>query len=179
MNRQPIAATALALAGALIAPASIAAQVAERLPHVIAADEGVSSVGENGFITLIKVGSISTGASQLYVGTGIVPPGTETPAHLHEVDEEVLYVLEGEITLTLGDEVHTVGAGGTAFIPPGTWMKVENRSDTPARVLGILPRGDVERCFRAIYPADGYYETEADRNADFAFCHTQLADRAP
>src|SRR3546814_4603549 len=70
---------------------------------------GVGSVGEKGFITLIKVGSISTGASQLYVGRGIVPPGTETPAHLPEVDEEILYVLEGEITLTLDDEVHTVG----------------------------------------------------------------------
>src|SRR3546814_4996801 len=99
-------------------------------------------------------------------------------AHLHEVDEEVLYVLEGEITLTLDDEVHTVGAGGTAFIPPGTWMKVENRSDALARVLGILPRGDVERCFRAIYPAEGYYKTEADRNKDFGFRKTRMAEQS-
>lgn len=166
----------LALAGCLLIPAFVSAQATESRPRVIAADEGASSVGENGFITLIKVGSVSTGAAQLYVGSGIVPPGTETPPHLHEVDEEVLYVLEGEITLTLDGEVHTVREGGTAFIPPGTWMKVENRSNAPARVLGILPRGDVERCFRAIYPADGYYATEADRNADFAFCKTRMGE---
>lgn len=166
----------LALAALLGFSFAAAGQTAGPQPRVIAADEGVGSVGENGFITLIKVGSVSTGASQLYVGTGVVPPGTETPAHLHEVDEEVLYVLEGEITLTLGDEVHTVTTGGTAFIPPGTWMKVENRSDAPARVLGILPRGEVERCFRAIYPAEGYYKTDADRTADFAFCKTRMAE---
>lgn len=180
MNRQTgsqaIAVIGLVLAGSLITPIFVTGQTVEPRPRVIAADEGASSIGENGFITLIKVGSVSTGASQLYVGSGIVPPGTETPMHLHEVDEEVLYVLEGEITLTLNDEVHTVGTGGTAFIPPGTWMKVENRSDAPAHVLGILPRGNVERCFRAIYPADGYYETEADRTADFAFCKTRMPE---
>lgn len=166
----------IALAGCLLIPGLGSAQAPEARPHIIAADEGFASVGENGFITLIKVGAVSTGASQIYVGSGVVPPMSETPTHLHEVDEEVLYVLEGEITLTLDGEVHTVGAGGTAFIPPGTWMKVENRSDAPARVLGILPRGDVERCFRAIYPAEGYYETEADRNADFAFCKTRMSE---
>ena len=181
MNRQPairaIAAFWLALPSFLITPNVVTGQEVEPRPRVIAAEEGFSSIGENGFITLIKVGSLYNGASQLYVGSGIVPPRTETPTHLHEVDEEVLYVLEGEIALTLNDEVHIVRKGGTAFIPPGTWMKVENRSDSPARVLGILPRGDVERCFRAIYPANDYYKTEADRNADFAFCKTRMPEQ--
>lgn len=181
MNRSPgvqgSAALWFALAGSVITPCLVTAQTVEPLPRVIAAEEGVSGVGENGFMTLIKVGSVSTGASQLYVGSGVLPPGTGTPTHLHEVDEEVLYVLEGEITLTLDDEVHTVETGGTAFIPPGTWMKVENRSEAPARVLGILPRGDVERCFRAIYPADGYYETEGDRTTDFGFCKTRMPEQ--
>jgi quercetin dioxygenase-like cupin family protein len=161
---------------ALLAPSFLVGQTTEARPRIIAADEGASSIGENGFITLIKVGSVSTGASQLYVGSGIVPPNTETPTHLHEVDEEVLYVVEGEITLTLNGVVHTVSTGGTAFIPPGTWMKVANKSDAPARVIGILPRGDVERCFRAIYPAAGYYKTEEDRTADFAFCKTRMSE---
>jgi quercetin dioxygenase-like cupin family protein len=168
----------LSLSAGLLPPSLLAGQTTEARPRIIAADEGFSAVGENGFITLIKVGSVSTGASQLYVGSGVVPPNTETPTHLHEVDEEVLYVVEGEITLTLNGQVHTVATGGTAFIPPGTWMKVANKSDAPARVIGILPRGDVEKCFRAIYPAAGYYKTEADRTADFAFCKTRMAEDA-
>src|SRR3546814_8301248 len=55
---------------------------------------------------------------------------------------------------------------------------VENRSDALARVLGILPRGDVERCFRAIYPAEGYYKTEADRNKDLGFRKTRLVEKS-
>lgn len=156
-------------------PGLAMSQTVERLPRVIAADEGDIGVGENGFTSWYKVGAISTGATQLYVGTGIVPPGAGTPMHLHEVDEEVLYVLDGEITLTLNDEVHTIGKGGTAFIPPGTWMKVENLSDEPANVLGILPRGDVERCFRALYMTDDYNKSESERQEDFAFCRTRLA----
>ena len=170
------AAVVLGLATSLLTPGLGFAQTTEARPHIIAAEEGFASVGENGFITLLKVGALSTGASQIYMGTGVVPPRSETPTHLHEVDEEVLYVLEGEITLTLNGEVHTLTTGGTAFIPPGTWMKIENRSDAPARLLGVLPRGDVERCFRALYPPEGYYATEADRNADFAYCKTRLPE---
>ena len=172
----PLIASPAAFALAIAAPMT-SAQAVEPTPRVIAAEEGVTSVGENGFITWIKVGSISTGASQLYLGTGVVPPGAGTPRHLHEVDEEILYVLDGEITLVLGDETHTVTTGGTAFIPPGTWMQVTNRSNKPARVLGVLGRGEVERCFRALYPAEGAYETDDARRKDFAFCKTRLAEQ--
>lgn len=175
--RMSLVASSTALALAAIAAPMAAAQAVDPKPQVIAADEGVTSVGENGFITWIKVGSVSSGASQLYMGLGTVPPGAGTPRHLHEVDEEILYVLDGEITLVLGNETHTVGPGGTAFIPPGTWMQVTNRSDKPARVLGVLGRGDVERCFRALYPAERAYKTEEDRRKDFAFCKTRLAEQ--
>ena len=179
MNRIPktIIASSAALALSAIGSPMAAAQALEPKPQVIAADEGVTSVGENGFITWIKVGSVSSGASQLYMGTGIVPPGAGTPRHLHDVDEEILYVLDGEITVVLGDDTHVVTAGGTAFIPPGTWMQVTNKSDKPARVLGVLGRGEVERCFRALYPAEGAYESEEARQKDFAFCKTRLAEQ--
>ena len=175
--RRTVITSSAALAISAIASPMAAAQAVEPKPQVIAADEGVTSVGENGFITWLKVGSVSSGASQLYMGVGIVPPGAGTPRHLHEVDEEILYILDGEITLVLGDETHIVTTGGTAFIPPGTWMQVTNRSSKPARVLGVLGRGDVEKCFRALYPAEGAYATEEERSKDFAFCTTRLAEQ--
>lgn len=170
-------ASSTAFALSTIGSPMASAQAVEPKPQVIAADEGVTSVGENGFITWLKVGSVSSGASQLYMGVGIVPPGAGTPRHLHEVDEEILYILDGEITLVLGDETHIVTTGGTAFIPPGTWMQVTNRSSKPARVLGVLGRGEVERCFRALYPAEGAYESEEARRKDFAFCKTRRAEQ--
>jgi uncharacterized cupin superfamily protein len=46
-------------------------------------------------------------------------PGVESATHLHEVDEEVLYVVSGEIVVTLGENEYTVAQGGLAFAPPG------------------------------------------------------------
>lgn len=170
-----IAVTSTALALSVVA-SSASTQTVEPTPQIIAADDGIKGVGENGFIASIKVGSVSSGASQLYLGTGIVPPGTGTGRHLHEVDEEILYVLDGEVSLVLNDETHTLRTGDTAFIPPGTWMELTNRSDKPARMLGVLGRGEVERCFRAIYPAEGAFKTVEDRRKEFAFCKTRLAE---
>lgn len=169
----------LGLAAVICASAGVPSAQSNPTPRVIAADEGVVGKGTNGFDAQFKVGSISTGSSKLYVATGVVPPDSETPPHLHEIDEEVLYVLEGEITLRLGDEVHTVGPGGTAFIPPGTWMQVSNKSAKPARVLGVLSRGEVERCFRALYMPADYPSDPAVREQDFATCKTQLGESGP
>lgn len=142
--------------------------------HVIAADDGVVRTHSSERTLNLKVGSISTGASQLFVATAIVPPGVETSVHLHEVDEEVLYVLEGEITLTLNEVTHKVSAGGTAFIPPGTWMQVVNTGATAAHILGILSRGELERCFRALYSPPE--QETSERDADLATCRMRQVD---
>lgn len=54
--------------------------------------------------------------------------------------------------------------------------EVENLSDEPANVLGILPRGDVERCFRALYMTADYNKSASERQEDFAFCRTRMAE---
>lgn len=163
------------LVGVSFIPRNLQAQV-NPAPRVIAADEGVIGRGANGFDAQFKVGSISTGSAKLYVATGLVPPNSETPPHLHEVDEEVLYVLEGEITLRLNDQVHTISAGGTAFIPPGTWMQLSNKSSHLARVLGVLSRGEVEKCFRALYMPADYPRDPAVREQNLATCKTKLEE---
>jgi (S)-ureidoglycine aminohydrolase len=46
--------------------------------------------------------------------------------------ERVLYVLEGEVALTIGREEHLLKAGGFAYVPPQTPMEL--RASTPARL---------------------------------------------
>ena len=46
-------------------------------------------------------------------------PGNEPPPHWHEVEDETLYVLEGEMEAYLGDEVLRIGPGEALFIPHG------------------------------------------------------------
>jgi len=149
----------LAAISPLLAPTPLTAQAVKPQPRVIGPNEGDTGVQPNGVRHQSKVGSLSAGASRLFVGTATIPPGVEIPTHLHEIDEEVLYIVSGEITVTLGGSEHSVAQGGTVFIPPGTWMAIANRTKSPAVVLGVLSRGELEECFRAMY------STEADEAA--------------
>lgn len=47
--------------------------------------------------------------------------------------EAVLFVMEGEVTLRLGQETHILAPGGYAFVPPGMAYTVRNEAKAPAR----------------------------------------------
>ncbi|WP_026454174.1 bifunctional allantoicase/(S)-ureidoglycine aminohydrolase [Saccharomonospora iraqiensis] len=47
--------------------------------------------------------------------------------------EAVLFVVDGELTITVDDERHVLGAGGYAFLPPGTTWTARNAGSAPAR----------------------------------------------
>jgi quercetin dioxygenase-like cupin family protein len=48
-----------------------------------------------------------------------VPTGTKSAYHLHHGSDEVAYVLSGEVTFMIGDEVSVGGPGAIAFMPRG------------------------------------------------------------
>src|SRR5438105_6169759 len=57
------------------------------------------------------------------------------PLHMHPTHGEGFYVLEGEVTLQVRDELITARAGTLAFAPPGTAHTFANRRDREARLL--------------------------------------------
>ena len=69
-----------------------------------------------------------------------IQPGGRIPSHRHDVLEHGQLVLEGEMTILLGDEVFTVCAGDSVFLPEGTAHWYENRGGTPVRFLCVIPR---------------------------------------
>ena len=53
-----------------------------------------------------------------------IPVGTKSTFHLHHDSDEVAYVLSGEVTFKIGDEVTVGGPGTCAFMPrdvPHAW----------------------------------------------------------
>src|SRR5262249_1272978 len=55
-----------------------------------------------------------------------VPAGTKSALHRHHDSDEVAYVLSGEVTFMIGDEVTVGGAGACAFMPrngPPCWKR--------------------------------------------------------
>ena len=69
-------------------------------------------------------------------------PGTGIPPHVHENEDEVFKVIEGEMELTVGDKTTILKAGDLAFGPrgiPHSWKIVGN---SKAKViLSVFPAG--------------------------------------
>src|ERR1700726_2389552 len=72
-----------------------------------------------------------------------IPAGTKSTFHLHHDSDEVAYVLSGEITFKIGDEV-TVGGPGTCAFPP---IEIQPRPLAP-RSTGTCPRASPAPCTR-------------------------------
>ena len=64
-----------------------------------------------------------------------IPAGFATGLHIHRVQEETFYVLEGECEWWAGERRVHATPGTFLFIPPGIPHNITNVSDRPARVL--------------------------------------------
>ena len=64
-----------------------------------------------------------------------VPAGTKSTLHLHHDSDEVAYVLSGEVTFMIGDEVTVGGAGAYAFMPRGVPHAWKSTGADAGRVL--------------------------------------------
>jgi quercetin dioxygenase-like cupin family protein len=64
-----------------------------------------------------------------------VSPGGGPPPHVHSREEEGFYVLEGEITFTIGDKRLVASAGMFAKLPVGTPHSFKNERSKPAKIL--------------------------------------------
>lgn len=75
--------------------------------------------------------------------------GVSVPLHLHRDDMESFYVLEGEITIYIGDQPGVrAGAGSFAHVPGGTVHGFRIESETARYLILTTPRHG--RFYRAI-----------------------------
>jgi quercetin dioxygenase-like cupin family protein len=72
------------------------------------------------------------------------PPGSESPWHVHRTEDESFYVIEGSMTLIVGEEhkLISLGTGGYAFGPRNIPHGFRVSSDHPARMLFMTTGGD-------------------------------------
>ncbi len=77
----------------------------------------------------------------------VLPAGMKGP-HLHTHDfDEAFYVMEGEITFQVEDQIITRGPGELAFAPRNVAHALANRSGAPARYLLVCTPAGFERYF--------------------------------
>ena len=78
----------------------------------------------------------AAGCNRLGCSLYELPPGKRGfPFHYHLANEEAIYILEGEVTLRLGDREIAVGPGDYIALPvgPDHPHQLINRSDSPVR----------------------------------------------
>jgi quercetin dioxygenase-like cupin family protein len=71
-----------------------------------------------------------------------LPAGFSTGLHVHRVQEETFYVLEGECEWQVDGRTVRATPGTYLFLPPGVPHDIRNASDRPARmIMTVSPPG--------------------------------------
>lgn len=71
------------------------------------------------------------------------PDGGQTPWH-NQQQEELYFVIDGEVEVCLGEERRTLTQGQAVYIPPTVFHQITNTGKTYARFLYVYgPSGDV------------------------------------
>jgi mannose-6-phosphate isomerase-like protein (cupin superfamily) len=92
--------------------------------------------------------------------------GSMPPLHVHHRDDEAFYVLEGELTLFVGERERALSAGRAAVAPRGTPHTYRIQS-AEARLLVVnSPAGFDQFLLAAGDQASGHELPPADRPAD-------------
>src|SRR5438105_11786997 len=122
--------------------------MSERRGFVVPADGGrVLDMGPERSSALKLLSGETAESVMLFEETA--PVGTETTFHLHRDSDEVAYVLSGEITFKVGDEVTVGGPGASAFMPRGIPHAWKNTGSETARVLFLYTPGEAGKFFEA------------------------------
>ncbi|SNZ15260.1 Cupin domain protein [Natronoarchaeum philippinense] len=126
-------------------------QTTHMTPAVMSADEG-EALWSVGALMLLKADAEQTdGAFTLVDHTA--PPGYETPYHVHRREDEVFYVLEGEIDCYHGEDAENVaraGPGDTVFLPRDIPHGFRVAGDDACRMLVQVTPAGVEELFREV-----------------------------
>ena len=88
-------------------------------------------------LTWIRASGADT-AGRLSVVEHIVPPGSASPWHVHQTEDESFYVVDGQISVKIEGQTRiSLGAGGFAFGPMAVPHGFRVESEVPARILLI------------------------------------------
>lgn len=78
----------------------------------------------------------------------------DTPLHIHEHEDEVFYVLEGEHVFQVGEQEFQIGAGGLVFGPRGLPHAQRRMAPRTGRLVTLFSPAGFEGFFRELAEAE-------------------------
>jgi mannose-6-phosphate isomerase-like protein (cupin superfamily) len=110
----------------------------------------------------IRIGSDQTDGL-IAVAEAELPPRTAGPnLHVHANEDEMFLVLNGVMTVQIGEQIHDLSPGGIAWGARRTPHAYANRATEPLRIMILWIPGGVERLFEEM----AEYITTAGEHAD-------------
>jgi quercetin dioxygenase-like cupin family protein len=98
-----------------------------------------------GLPTAVLATSETTNGAFGLVEQWMIPPGFASPYHVHRLEDEAFYVLEGEITFVCGGKWLTAGPGAYVFGPRNIPHGFKVVGDTAARMLLLCAPAGFEK----------------------------------
>ena len=103
--------------------------------------------GVNSNILDVKVsGSDTDGDLAIFEQTSL-SQGKGTPLHIHHLQDEVFYVVEGSYYFQVGEDKHTLTTGDSIFLPrkvPHAWIQITEKGKM---TVTMQPAGKLENFF--------------------------------
>jgi quercetin dioxygenase-like cupin family protein len=119
--------------------------------YVLAPGEGQAlNVGPNERHVWKATGAMTGGGLDLSEVTA--DPGAGPPEHIHHLNDEAFYVLEGTFEFKVGGRRFLAPAGTFVFVPRGEAHAWANAGDQPARLILLFTPGDLQRFFVELEP---------------------------
>jgi quercetin dioxygenase-like cupin family protein len=103
--------------------------------------------GVNANILDLKVSGKDTNGELAIFEQTSISQGRGTPLHIHPLQDEVFYVIEGEYFFNVGNEKYHLGVGDSIFMPrnvPHAWTQV---SEKGKMTVIFQPAGKMEDFF--------------------------------
>lgn len=131
---------------------------------VFAPDESTGFVSPNGSMTVdLLLNQQNTPETPAAVSVISMAAGATVPEHLHEGSTEILYIMEGGGTLTVGADVLTLVQGSVAYIPMNTLHSYINSPDERTTAVQVYVVPGPEQRFRSWNPA---FDLPADSSTE-------------
>lgn len=157
--------------GSLVGPAVLggvarAAHAAARPGLMVHGQEGLKiPPTPDGRVLTIKVDSAQIPGLRMSVVAEDLPPRSEIRVHLHQHEDEIIFIRMGTGVATLGDREVPVAAGATVYVPQGQWHGLRNNGQDMLGMTAIYSPAGFEQIFkdRLLHPNRTPAEAEAMR----------------
>jgi mannose-6-phosphate isomerase-like protein (cupin superfamily) len=102
---------------------------------VVHEDEGIHIMTRRKVPITVKISKAKHGVSGLSFCVEKMDPGSKMRVHKHLNNDELIFIHQGQGTITLGEQKIEVKTGAVAFIPRGMWHGLDNTGSESLKMI--------------------------------------------